>query len=960
MSGQLGDVPPPAVASPKKQPPAPVPAPSSIPAPAAVDSKPVVEAADPTLTAPETKVELANTPTPALNPPDHGAPLPEPTSQEMPNVDEQKESQPESEHEAADSESKSQSSPTIPVEPQQSDSEKIATDQPLPEPEPEPSDADRETQGATAGEIPAVEQQIGFKEEAEKQPQSEAEPSDVKQQGHSEPVAETPEVQQEESASENATQDLSPAVESEPQNASTDTGLEKTTAPAELEIEPQSEIIQAEAAALATDDVKEDPCPEKLSDETEKPTESKEALSSETVSQEVPFELDSKTDGTATNVKEEKLVTAVALVEPSQNSQLDESQTTAAGQAPSDSLDAAISQEQADISTKSDANNEASKEKTEVAEVTKVEPGEIVQEPIITQGAMPPPADATENTTPDDKMSVHKLDGTQQEEPAKCEESESLSAASEIQHPGSGSEEEIKVHAEENKLTEKEEPLSPPSPAEKSLPVSPAEEASASEQRERQSTIENEISIEKVSVVGEIAKQEIPQGGDAETSAEMKATTAAAEERNDEKKSAEEETIEDGAIKEAGAENESSNSKAFEEDNVGSDAAAERAVEGQADKEKALEKEPTEEKTVEKANDQKSQKEEEEVKRDESGPKPCDETENSGLVIEKKESEKAGEPASAVAEPIPKDETQIQKVIETKVESDISEETEKHSSEPEGRGQKEQKQTSVDRMLNADDECENPAVTSEEKVSGKESAASEQMASGVIAETHGGDKTREEKLAQDEAAAASQECVPENHSETKEETVALTGNDEKALEEVSERKEPVKGGDEKLDEEEVASQPVASEMQTPVSLSEPNAPCDKDAAAQCGVDAESKTGEVTEAADENKCASLSVAQAPVAEPELPVSVVSEQEKGPQEENSQCPEPSGDDGADEVTVAFSSSVNKSYGSTQSVTPIVYCYGKWKCPNSKLQKHYIYLFIFIYFFTYFLNELDLCVC
>ncbi|XP_056223393.1 protein piccolo isoform X2 [Seriola aureovittata] len=57
MSGQLGDMPPPSMASPKKQPPAPAPAPapSATPAPAAVDSKPVVEAADPTPPAPETK-----------------------------------------------------------------------------------------------------------------------------------------------------------------------------------------------------------------------------------------------------------------------------------------------------------------------------------------------------------------------------------------------------------------------------------------------------------------------------------------------------------------------------------------------------------------------------------------------------------------------------------------------------------------------------------------------------------------------------------------------------------------------------------------------------------------------------------------------------------------------------------------------------------------------------------------
>ncbi|XP_008281719.1 protein piccolo [Stegastes partitus] len=59
MSGQLGDMPPPSMASPKKQPPAPAPAPapSSSPAPAAVDSKPVVEAADLPPPASEAKVK---------------------------------------------------------------------------------------------------------------------------------------------------------------------------------------------------------------------------------------------------------------------------------------------------------------------------------------------------------------------------------------------------------------------------------------------------------------------------------------------------------------------------------------------------------------------------------------------------------------------------------------------------------------------------------------------------------------------------------------------------------------------------------------------------------------------------------------------------------------------------------------------------------------------------------------
>ncbi|XP_074554345.1 protein piccolo isoform X3 [Halichoeres trimaculatus] len=57
MSGQLGDLPPPAMASPKKQPPDP----SPTPAPAAIDSKPVVEAADPAPPAPETKVKVLET-----------------------------------------------------------------------------------------------------------------------------------------------------------------------------------------------------------------------------------------------------------------------------------------------------------------------------------------------------------------------------------------------------------------------------------------------------------------------------------------------------------------------------------------------------------------------------------------------------------------------------------------------------------------------------------------------------------------------------------------------------------------------------------------------------------------------------------------------------------------------------------------------------------------------------------
>ncbi|KAM4523026.1 protein piccolo isoform 2-T2 [Fundulus diaphanus] len=57
MSGQLGDVPPPSLASLKKQEPAPPSAPSSAPVPAAVDSKPVAEAVDPTPPTSEIKIK---------------------------------------------------------------------------------------------------------------------------------------------------------------------------------------------------------------------------------------------------------------------------------------------------------------------------------------------------------------------------------------------------------------------------------------------------------------------------------------------------------------------------------------------------------------------------------------------------------------------------------------------------------------------------------------------------------------------------------------------------------------------------------------------------------------------------------------------------------------------------------------------------------------------------------------
>lgn len=869
-SGQLGDAPPPAgVASPKKQPPAPVPAPSSAPAPAAVDSKPVVEAAEPTPRAPEAKVvPTPDTPTPALHTPEHPLPTPEPTPQETPDVSERAEplAQPKSESEAPNSESKSQSSAEISVEQQLSSTEKAAPEQPE-QPESEPVDTDQQTQGATAAEIPKVQQQIGCEEEVEKQTCSKAESSDVKQQEHSDSVANSPAGQQEESHSEKPL----PAVESEPQNATTDTD----SGPAKPEIEPK-----IEAVALPTGDVKVDPCPDKLPDQTENSIEPKQKLSPEMDSQELPAELDPKPD-TAATMEKEQTAADVEVGGSNQNSQLEECKSPTVGETQQDLEDTAVTSKQVDAPAESDARDVPAPDvKGEVTVVKEVDSGEKVQEQKSIEGAVPPPADADGDkaATADGEVA-----GLQQEEVAKCEQSDSSSAVSEIHHPSSGPAKEIELNVGG------EEPLSPPAaPAEKLLPVPQTEGTSVPEQTEQHATAEREIPIEKVPPAGEVAQQEIPQRApDVGTSAEMKATTSAVEERDDKKKTAEEqETIEESAVKEAAAENESSNGNACDEDKAGSNGAVENAAEGlEADKEKALSKEATEEKTAVNASDQKPprEEEEEEVNRVESGPKPSTEAERFGHETEKKESEKTEELASAVAGAIPEDETQIRETVGEKAQSDITGEADRK----EGVGQREEQQTSAGGTLRAGDECDKSPATSEEKVSGRQLAPSGQMASGVGA--------AEETCCPQETAP-----FPENGDEKKKETVA-----DHSKREPEEQRETATGGDKKVHKEE--SQPVDSQIQTPVSsLAECNAVSAAAATdVQVDVSPESREGAgVSEAAGGNK--SVSVIEIAVAEAELPlVPVASQQDKGPQEENTQSPQPAdGGGGVDEVTVANS--------------------------------------------------------
>lgn len=829
--------------SPKKQPPAPVPVPSSTPAPTAVDSKPVVEAADPTPTAPEAKVEPApNTPIPALHTPEppHPTPeplfpTPEPTRQETLDIIECAEplAQPELEPEAPNSESKSESITEIPTEKQQSSSEKTVPEQP----ESEPVDANQQTQGATAAEIPKVQQQIDCEEEVEKQPCSEAESSDVKQQEHSDSVANSLAGQQEESHSEK----LLPTVESEPQNATSD----KDLGSAEPEIEPK-----IEAVVFLTDDVKVDPCP----DQMENSIELKQKLSPEISLQELPAELEPKPDKAAT-MEKEQTAAEVEGASSNQSLQIEESKSPAVRETQQDLENTTVTSMQVDVPAESDALEVPAPDvKGEVADVKEGSSEEKVAETTSIEGAVPPPADADEDKAGPADSEV-KL---QQEEAVKCDQCESSSAVLEISHPSSGP---------------------PTAPAEK-LSVLQTVDTSMPEPTEQHGTTEHEMPIEKVPAASEVAQQEVHQRvPDVETSATMSAD----EERDAKKKTAEKEIIEESAVMEAAPENQSSN--AVDEDKAGSDRATENAAEGlELDKEKALANGESKEKTADQK-PPKAEEEEEEVNRVESGLKPSAEAEGFSHEKEKKESEKTKEFASAVAGAIPKDETQIPETVAEKAQSDISGEADRK----EGAGKKEEQQTSAGGTLRAGDECDKSAATSEEKVSRRESTPSGQMASCV-----GSDE--ETRCLQETAP------VPENADEKKKETTA--DPEKKDLEE---QKELTTGRVEKVRKEE--SQPVNSPIQTPVlSLAESNAAFNAAATTtdtQVDVSPEMREGDgLSEAADENK--SVPVTEVAVEVAELsPVPIASKQEKGPQEENKQSPQPSDGGGeVDEVTVVNS--------------------------------------------------------
>ncbi|XP_045927914.1 protein piccolo [Micropterus dolomieu] len=832
MSGQLGDMPPPATASPKKLPSAP--APFSTPVPTTVDSKPVVQSADPTPPLPETKVVPATIPTPgALISPCHDTPLsvsdppPDCTLLETQSKEQkqQLEAEPVSEpvinpeQETSISESVAESVPAIPAV--ENSSEKIAEGHP--QPETESSDADQQSQSATASEIQAVEQR--------------------------------------QSSSEKAAEDHSLPVESETQNVLTNTGLDKTAVPSEVETEPSPKITQSEAAAPLTDNEKVEPTPEKLTELTTNSAEPEPALITDEVSQELPVQLDPKPDATATNVKEEKITE-----QPNEKPQIDEPQPTAAGQTTSDPVDAAFNEEQTGVTMKLEADSVESDVKGEVTAEIKVIPEPIIEK-AVTRERAPPLVEVVDSVAPvvsADNVEVPKPDETV-----------------------AVSKEESQANKVENKTIEKDEPT-PLDPGDKSLPVAPVEgETKALEKTKEENTVENNI-FQKCIIEGKIDNQKIPESADVETSIEMKTIMDTEKER---------------AIEKAVIENKSSYGEHFEEEQVQKNAAAERVFGVKADEGKAFEEEATEQETVESATDHKPL--EEKVNKAESTSAPFStETENSCPAIEKKASETEKEPAPTFTEEIPeipKEEihTEIERaakyesspavenLVETVPLPETSEEKEKPMVKAESLAKKEEKQTPIDTMLKADDKSEKEVVMSvpptsdfseQEKVNVKESMQSVEivLSSGVISETQVRDKAcEEEKLIQNETEAGSQKTnsTAENQHEIEREMLALRDTDEKQLEKVAEHNVSISGKE--LDKKE-----VAGSIEEPISESETCTVCDKDGTlrSDVGNSTTSKKNEVSETTFEN--VSVSVASVPVAEPEIQVSVVSEEDKDP--------------------------------------------------------------------------------
>ncbi|XP_030004904.1 protein piccolo isoform X4 [Sphaeramia orbicularis] len=408
MSGQLGETSPPAMASPKKQPPAPVP--PTTPTPASVDSKPVVEAP-----APDTKV------VPTTPPTSENASVKSPPPIISPQETQPNEQKQTLQQESPVSESVVESTPEISAaQQQQSSSEKVED---CPNPETEPANSEQQMQSVSASEIPAVEQEQKSSGDVEDHPNLETEPSNTDQQMKIATVSEIPEVQEQQNlsekvkdshnpeieessnadqqtqnvtisadvqgqqnSSEKATEDHPIPMQSETQNL-LNTALDNT---ALTETEPNPKISQVEAAAPSKDNEKVGATPENLLEVTAVSDEPKPASVPEVATQEINIQPCPVLDHISTNVKEDKVIEG-EFIQTNDKPQVNPPEQTQADTAVN--VDNAMSSKCETETLASDIKNEINAEMKTLLEPT-TEKGQTAE------NAPHPPTQAAESLTP--------------------------------------------------------------------------------------------------------------------------------------------------------------------------------------------------------------------------------------------------------------------------------------------------------------------------------------------------------------------------------------------------------------------------------------------------------------------------------------------------------------------------------------------------------------------------------
>lgn len=933
MSGQLGDVSPSSLASPKKQPPGPVP--SSTPPPAAVDSKPVVEPAEPTPPASETKVVPTtppeSTPDSALVSPNHSIPPNE-------NSLESKE-----QNQTLANETVIHSEKDVPVvepanlTPQASETKVLPTTptDSMPEsalilpnhsiPPPENGSHSKEQNQTIADEhtihpekeVPVVEP-ANLTFETKLAP-SEAElDSAVISPNHSTPPPENsshdpPQTTEQQEEDENAiypekevpvSESLADSTQVAPQAEQQQNSSERIAEdppqpgkePFDSDQQTVSELPAAEQQQSSSEKESEDhphPCTEIANDEqqaqsatvSEIPAVVQHNSSSEKPTEDLSLPVEGETQNPLTNAGLDK-TTDPAGAETEPNPKITQSEaaapladskkveptqekhpevTTNAAEPKPALIPEAVRQETAPVQPDTTA---ASVKEEKTTEVLAEKP--LIGEPQVTPADHTPPdsgttpnvmsdvsAEVTTEVEPKNSASLVKQGDVP--EPDKAEEEFKLKEAASVEpeissavsekHPVSASEGKGQANEVKNEQSEKDQEPTLLDLADKSSPVAQFEgETKAVEKSNEENTTENKVSQELNNEVDTTA-QKAPEGADEGTSVEIK-----------------------------------------------TNACVPITTEVKPDDEEAAEEKANEENTV----------------HNESNQKPLEEnvtnTENASPLLDKKESATGLELAATVPEEMPKEEIDIQNKIKAGTKNEPAEESIietaclSEKSQEKGKTAVEEECTPEATVLKSDNKSDNATVISvppppdfEEPQMVNEvpvQSVDTSLSSTVTSKTNVSDQAREVNLFQDESEMGSQKTksIAENQHEAKKDTSAVTGGDEQELEKVVELS--IKEKDEaKCDKKDDESQPVAGNMQTTISVSEANAVCDKEGTAEfdVGKDAISKKDEVSETAFENGGVPLSVSSAPVTEPEIPVSVVSEQDSSPKEENTNMEE-----------------------------------------------------------------------